>query len=72
MKTAPKILQLLQEHFPEKIMKSEMGVIDPWVLVDAGSIVEICTFLKNREELAFDTLACLSGVGWRLCITCSL
>ena len=38
-------------------MKSEMGVLDPWALVAAGSIVEICSFLKNHTELAFDTLA---------------
>jgi hypothetical protein len=44
MKTAPEILQLLQAQFPEKIVKSEMGVLDPWALVAAGSIVEICTF----------------------------
>ncbi|MGH9426881.1 MAG: NADH-quinone oxidoreductase subunit C, partial [Terriglobia bacterium] len=61
MKTAPEILQLLQEHFPEKIVKSEMSVLDPWASVEAGSIVEICTFLRNDKDLAFDTLACLSG-----------
>ena len=65
MKTAPEILQLLQAQFPEKIVKSEMGVLDPWALVAAGSIVEICTFLKNHNELAFDTLACLSGVDYK-------
>ncbi|HET6962552.1 MAG TPA: NADH-quinone oxidoreductase subunit C [Terriglobia bacterium] len=65
MKTAPEILQLLQAQFPEKIGKSEMGVLDPWAVVEAGSIVEICTFLKTHSELAFDTLACLSGVDYK-------
>jgi len=65
MKTAPEILQLLQAQFPEKIVKSEMGVLDPWAVVEAGSIVEICTFLKNHNALAFDTLACLSGVDYK-------
>ena len=65
MKTAPEILQILQAQFPEKIIKSEMGVLDPWASVEVGSIVEICAFLKNDKDLAFDTLACLSGVDYK-------
>lgn len=65
MKTAPEILQVLQEKFPDKIKKSEMGVIDPFAVVQADAIAEVCSFLKNDKGLEFDTLACLSGVDYK-------
>lgn len=65
MKTAPEILQILQEKFPGKILKSEMGVIDPFAVVASDAVVEICAFLKGNSELAFDTLMCLSGVDYK-------
>ncbi len=65
MKPAPEILQVLQEKFPDKLTKSEMGVIDPFVSVRADALVEVCSFLKNDKALEFDTLACLSGVDYK-------
>ncbi len=65
MKTAPDILQLLQGKFKEEILRSEMGVHDPYVVVKPDSLVGVCTFLKADPELHFDTLACLSGVDYK-------
>lgn len=62
MKTAPEILQVLQEEFPGRLVKSELNVADPFAVVEWGAILEVCTFLKNNHDMAFDTLACLSGV----------
>ncbi len=65
MKSAPEILQTLQEKFSDKILKSELGGIDPYAIVAPESITEICSFLKNSVDLAFDTLMCLSGVDYK-------
>jgi NADH-quinone oxidoreductase subunit C len=65
MKTAPEILQLLQDKFPGTIVKSETGVIDPYAVVEPGTIAEICLFLRDDPDLAFDSLMCLSGVDYK-------
>ena len=65
MKTAPEILQALQEKFPDTIIKSAMGVLDPFVYVKPEEIAEVCAFLKEHPGLAFDSLMCLSGVDYK-------
>jgi NADH-quinone oxidoreductase subunit C len=65
MKTAPEVLQALQEKFPDDILKSEMGVLDPYAIVKPEVIAEVCDFLKTHPDLAFDTLMCLSGVDFK-------
>jgi NADH-quinone oxidoreductase subunit C len=62
---APEILQALQQKFSDKIVKSEMGVVDPFIVVSADAILETCAFLKNDADLAFDTLMCLAGVDYK-------
>jgi NADH-quinone oxidoreductase subunit C len=65
MKTAPEILQVLQDKFPGKILRSEIGVLDPFAVVEPGAIAELCVFLKDTPDLAFDSLMCLSGVDYK-------
>jgi NADH-quinone oxidoreductase subunit C len=65
MKTAPEILQVLEDKFPGKIIKSERGGIDPYVVVEPGDLLEICVFLKDDPAFAFDSLMCLSGVDYK-------
>jgi NADH-quinone oxidoreductase subunit C len=65
MKQAPELLQLLQEKFAEKILKFEMAVVDPFLVVAPAAIIEVCSFLKEQPDLAFDTLMCLSGVDYK-------
>jgi NADH-quinone oxidoreductase subunit C len=65
MMMAPEILQVLQEKFPDAIIKGEMGVLDPYIYVKPGEIAEVCAFLKEHPSLAFDSLMCLSGVDYK-------
>ncbi len=65
MQQAPEILQVLQGKFGNKILSSDMTALDPTITVAADSIAEISLFLKNNDELAFDTLMCLSGVDYK-------
>jgi NADH-quinone oxidoreductase subunit C len=65
MKQAPEILHILQDKFGDKILNSNLGGADPVIIVAPDSIAEIGSFLKTHEELAFDTLMCLSGVDYK-------
>ncbi len=65
MKQAPEILQILQTEFADKILSSDLETVDPVITVAPDSIAEIGSFLKTQEELAFDTLMCLSGVDYK-------
>src|SRR5438132_12828519 len=65
MKQASEILQILQDKFADKIIKSEMTVVDPFIIVSPDAITEICSFLKSQGDLAFDSLMCLSGVDYK-------
>jgi NADH-quinone oxidoreductase subunit C len=65
MLTASEILHALQEKFPNAVIKSEMGVLDPYAYVKPAEVAEICAFMKEDPGLAFDSLMCLSGVDYK-------
>lgn len=37
---------------------------DPWFQCGAARIVEIATFLRDEDELAFDFMECMTGTDW--------
>ena len=65
MKQASEIIQTLQDQFPDQIIKSSQECLQPFVVVAPDSVAEICAFLKNNPDLAFDSLMCLSGVDYK-------
>ncbi|MFN8009562.1 MAG: NADH-quinone oxidoreductase subunit C [Terriglobia bacterium] len=65
MKTAPEVLQALEEKFPGTISKSDVAVPNPFAYVSADAVADICLFLKEDPNLAFDSLMCLSGVDFK-------
>lgn len=65
MKKAVEILEKVQEKFPDKIVKSNMEVRQPFVVIVPEAIPEVCAFLKEYEAMAFDSLMCLSGVDFK-------
>ena len=60
--TPEDIVALLTERFGAKILESKLGVVSPWVALDAGAILEIAQFLRNDERLLMDHLELLGGV----------
>ncbi len=44
--------------------KEDLGHCDSWIEVKVEAINDVCHFLKDNEQLAFDYLMCLSGVDW--------
>ncbi|HLE20960.1 MAG TPA: NADH-quinone oxidoreductase subunit C [Vicinamibacteria bacterium] len=58
------ILKKLEEKFPGKVKRSQLEVVDPFLVVATSSIADIGLWLRDQRDLAFDTLHCLSGVDY--------
>ena len=58
------IIAILEEKFGPRIRQKKPDAIDPYVVVDAGDIVEVCRFLRDDPRLQFDMLNCISGVDY--------
>ena len=58
------ILKKLEEKFPGKVKRSQLEVVDPFLVVATSSIADIGLWLRDERDLAFDTLHCLSGVDY--------
>lgn len=63
MKTVEEIFGILKEKFNDSIieLKSDQPV-EPYIIVDPARVDQICTFLRDKENLLFDSLMNLSGV----------
>jgi NADH-quinone oxidoreductase subunit C len=55
----------LRERFGDKIVGVEESVKDPFAVVEAGAIRDICAFLRDEEDLRFDVLTNQSGVDYK-------
>lgn len=55
------IHSILVEKFGRAVGDSLVEASDPWIVVDADSIVEVGTFLRDDERLKFDHLNDLCG-----------
>jgi NADH-quinone oxidoreductase subunit C len=58
------IIAILEEKFGPRIREKKPDAIDPYVVVDAGDIVEVCRFLRDDPRLQFDMLNCITGVDY--------
>jgi NADH-quinone oxidoreductase subunit C len=59
------IAALLGERFGEKILESKLDSSNPWSVVSAPAVLEVCQFLKNDDRLLFDHLELLGGVDFK-------
>ncbi len=59
MISTEEIFNLLQKTFDDKIIEFTEDEI---IIIDSLSTKEICTFVKENEQLKFDSLMSLSGV----------
>jgi NADH-quinone oxidoreductase subunit C len=63
-RSAPDIVAILVEKFGDRIRSKNLETIDPFAVVDAASLLEVCRFLKADERLKFDFLNCVTGVDY--------
>jgi NADH-quinone oxidoreductase subunit C len=58
------IIALLDQNLGQKIKDEKPDAIDPFVVVDAGDLLEVCSFLRDDPRLRFELLNCISGVDY--------
>jgi len=59
-----KIYDVIKKRFGESVGEFDAKAIDPCVTVNTGSLLDLARFLAAEEELAFDSLMCLSAVDY--------
>ncbi len=62
--TATEIIAVLEQQFGERIKAKKPEAIDPFVVVEAGHLLDVCRFLREDPRLQFDLLNCISGVDY--------
>src|SRR5438552_3725131 len=61
---ADEIVAALEGKFGERIRSKKMDALDPFVVIDPDSLVEVVRFLRDDPRLKFDMLNCISGVDY--------
>ncbi|HTU17427.1 MAG TPA: NADH-quinone oxidoreductase subunit C [Gemmataceae bacterium] len=61
---AADIAALLEQQLGSRIKSKKLEAIDPFVVVEAGDLLDVCRFLKEDDRLHFDILNCISGVDY--------
>jgi len=59
-----KLLDKLQERFPEAVMERSVARGQATALVARDSIVEVCAFCRDDGDMQFDHLADIAAVDW--------
>ena len=61
---AKDFLSGLQARFGDGITGANLDVLDPWVEVSVGSLVDVMTFLRDDPQFAMDMLNCITVVDY--------
>jgi NADH-quinone oxidoreductase subunit C len=62
--TAAEIAAILDAEFGNRIKSKNLEAIDPFIVVDASDLVDMCRFLRDDPRLKFEILNCISGVDY--------
>jgi NADH-quinone oxidoreductase subunit C len=58
------IINLLELQFGSMIKSKKLDALDPFVVVDAGDLLEVCQYLRDEPQLRFEFLNCITGVDY--------
>jgi NADH-quinone oxidoreductase subunit C len=62
--TSAEIIAALEQRFGDRIKSKKTDAIDPFIVVDAANLTEVCRFLRDDPSLRFELLNCISGVDY--------
>ena len=62
--TAAEISAALEQEFGARIKSKNLEVLDPFVVIEPGDLVDVCRFLRDNPRLRFELLNCISGVDY--------
>jgi NADH-quinone oxidoreductase subunit C len=54
----------LQQRFGDKIRGAKLDALDPWVEVAPEGLKEVCLFVRDDPQLAFDMLNCITVIDY--------
>jgi NADH-quinone oxidoreductase subunit C len=63
--TASAAYERLRARFGDRVVSVDLAAKDPWILVDAAAIDEVCRYLRDDPELRCDVLTNQSGVDYK-------
>lgn len=62
---ADEIYRRLKDEFGEKVVSIEASAKDPFAVVEGDAIVEICTYLRDGDDIRCNVLTNQSGVDYK-------
>ena len=63
--TPEEIAALLTAKFENRVLESRLDAVNPWSVVDPGSVLDICRFLREDARLIMDHLELLGGADYK-------
>jgi NADH-quinone oxidoreductase subunit C len=63
--TTVELADHLKAKYPDKVSDLSTTKVDPFVVVKAESLVDLCRYLKTTPALSFDYLQDLTAVDWQ-------
>jgi NADH-quinone oxidoreductase subunit C len=60
----PSLLDQLNSRFGDQLVAIEVKVIDPWIEVTTGGLVDVCQYLKEDPQWQLDLLNCITAVDY--------
>ncbi len=58
------IIAVLEAEFGSRIKEKKPDALDPFVVVEAGNLLDVCRYLRDDPQLKFEILNCISGVDY--------
>jgi NADH-quinone oxidoreductase subunit C len=59
-----KVYELLKQRFPERILETG-GKLETFTVIETSAVEEVCRFLRDDRETAFDCLSNETGVDYK-------
>lgn len=60
--TVEEIFEIIKSKYPDKQFEFKEITGSKFIIVPSSILLELCLFLRDDENLSFDSLMCLSGV----------
>jgi NADH-quinone oxidoreductase subunit C len=54
----------LADRFGPSLAAQDVEALDPWIEVKAEGLLDVCRYLRQEPDLAFDMLHCITGVDY--------
>jgi NADH-quinone oxidoreductase subunit C len=62
--TSAEIIIILEEKFGSRVKAKKLDALDPYIVIEPGDLLEVCSFLRDDPRLRFELLNCISGVDY--------